>query len=189
MKALTIHQPWATFLLSGRKRVETRPWAPPVAMYGERFAIHAGAESGSVVQAQILAFFPEGARAQVVSRTGPPHSAILVYPPDPFGLPWVFPIGCVIATARLVRAVQVSRIDRVVVPEGRPELRLAVGREPGKRVKWRSYVVDAYGDFGVGRWLFELDRLEAVRPPVPARGQQKFWNWNPEAEERNGNRL
>lgn len=42
MKALTLIQPWAGLVASGVKLVENRPWKPPAAMIGERFAIHAG---------------------------------------------------------------------------------------------------------------------------------------------------
>ena len=42
MKALTLHQPWASLIADGRKTVETRSWPPPVALVGNRIAIHAG---------------------------------------------------------------------------------------------------------------------------------------------------
>lgn len=41
MKALTVHRPWDYALLNG-KAVENRPWKPPAALVGERFALHAG---------------------------------------------------------------------------------------------------------------------------------------------------
>ena len=44
MKALALDQPWASLIADGRNTVETRPWAPPRGMVGERFAIHAGAK-------------------------------------------------------------------------------------------------------------------------------------------------
>lgn len=41
MKALTVTQPWATLVIRGVKRFETRSWAPPDAVIGTRIAIHA----------------------------------------------------------------------------------------------------------------------------------------------------
>lgn len=38
MKALTLTQPWATLVISGRKRVETRSWSTSIR---DRIAIHA----------------------------------------------------------------------------------------------------------------------------------------------------
>ena len=42
LKALTLHQPWASLIALGAKRIETRNWRPPVALIGQRLAIHAG---------------------------------------------------------------------------------------------------------------------------------------------------
>lgn len=42
MKTLTVKQPWASLIASGRKRIENRSWRPPVALVGQRIAIHAG---------------------------------------------------------------------------------------------------------------------------------------------------
>ena len=42
MKAITLHQPWASLIADGRKTIETRSWAPPRTLIGERIAIHAG---------------------------------------------------------------------------------------------------------------------------------------------------
>jgi len=41
MRALTLHQPWDFAMLCG-KDVENRTWAPPEALVGHRFALHAG---------------------------------------------------------------------------------------------------------------------------------------------------
>lgn len=41
MKALSLSQPWAWVVVCGGKRIENRKWAPPVAMLGQEFAIHA----------------------------------------------------------------------------------------------------------------------------------------------------
>ena len=41
MKAITLHQPWASLIACGLKTIETRDWRPPRAVIGERIAIHA----------------------------------------------------------------------------------------------------------------------------------------------------
>jgi len=47
MKALTVQQPYATLIMEGVKRFETRSWRPPTARTGGPilvdFAVHAGA--------------------------------------------------------------------------------------------------------------------------------------------------
>ena len=42
MKAITLHQPWASLICKGIKTRETRSWAPPESLRGETIAIHAG---------------------------------------------------------------------------------------------------------------------------------------------------
>ena len=42
MTALTLRQPWASLISSGGKLFESRTWAPPVPLIGQRIAIHAG---------------------------------------------------------------------------------------------------------------------------------------------------
>ena len=42
MKALTLHQPWASLVAVGAKHIETRSWPCPKSVIGERIAIHAG---------------------------------------------------------------------------------------------------------------------------------------------------
>lgn len=41
MKALSIWQPWATLIMTGHKRIETRGWAAPYSIRGQRIAIAA----------------------------------------------------------------------------------------------------------------------------------------------------
>jgi hypothetical protein len=41
MKAISLWQPWASLIMLGAKRVETRSWRPPEALIGQRVMIHA----------------------------------------------------------------------------------------------------------------------------------------------------
>lgn len=43
IKAITVHQPWASLIVLGIKTIETRSWRLPDSMVGQRIAIHAGA--------------------------------------------------------------------------------------------------------------------------------------------------
>ena len=36
------------------------------------------------------------------------------------------------------------------------------------------------GDFSIGRYAWFLGAVELVDPPVPARGRQGLWNWDPD---------
>lgn len=41
MKALSLTQPWATLIILGIKKWETRSWYPPARMRGQRIVVHA----------------------------------------------------------------------------------------------------------------------------------------------------
>ena len=89
MKALTLHQPWASLIAHGVKSIETRSWAPPQSLVGQRIAIHAGK---NVVGPQHL----NRNTRQAITRL--------------FGEEWKkdIPRGSVVATALLIDARQVG---------------------------------------------------------------------------------
>ena len=88
MKSLTLHQPWASLIAHGVKSIETRSWAPPQSLIGQRIAIHAG-------------------KTRVVS--GRLHTDTLSAIARLFGEEWEkdIPKGAVVATALLKDARQV----------------------------------------------------------------------------------
>jgi len=45
MYAISLHQPWASFVAAEIKPYETRSWKPPVWLLGKRIAIHAAKKS------------------------------------------------------------------------------------------------------------------------------------------------
>lgn len=70
------------------------------------------------------------------------------------------PFGCVVATARLVGCVDTDQLlnsGRVV--RGTPEYLL--------------------GGYGPGRFGWVLEDVQRLAKPVPAKGAQGFWNWQP----------
>ena len=153
MKAITLHQPWATLLACGAKRVETRTWAPPKALHGERIAIHAGRKRIHKADLHLLKGVAE---------------RIPWYKPE-VGIMLQIPEGAVVATARLVTAFRVAEGDDQFVACGR-QCEPCLGALHVARV-------DAYGDFSLGRWLWVLDQVEEVDPPVAAKGKQGLWEW------------
>ena len=89
MKALTLHQPWASLIAHSVKTIETRSWAPPRRFIGQRIAIHAGMERG------------------VAGKLDPTtHRAIM----ELYGVDWAksMPRGAVVATALLSNTYQVK---------------------------------------------------------------------------------
>ena len=81
--------------------------------------------------------------------------------------------GCVVATARLAACGQVNYVQKGQAYYVYPST-------PGQ------VAIDVYGDFSRGRYLWILDEIQRLDPPVPARGRQGVWKWDPPAERPRG---
>ena len=150
MKALTLHQPWATLIAAGVKTTETRSWRPPRSLIGHRIALHAGKQ---VIKSR------NGLGAGTWEIMNTLH-----------GADWSdkIPRGAVVATARLADARRVLALD------------LKTGTATLDKAPARTVQADPYGDFSRGRWLWFLEDVQPCNPPVPAKGAQGLWNWEPE---------
>ena len=146
MKAITLHQPWASLIAAGTKTIETRSWAPPRKLLGQRIAIHAAKKNDR-----------ETFRNEV-RLLGPTASV---------------PRGVVVATARLEWFAKVQSewtASSVAVIGPNPDIGMDT---------WNHNIpTDEYGDFSPGRWLWFLEDIEPLDPPIPAKGRQGFWNWD-----------
>ena len=150
MKALTLNQPYATLIAAGIKSIETRSWAPARKHIGTRIAIHAG---------KTLAKSFHVSTGKIAAN-------------------YHWPRGRVIATAKL------AAVEKVVAGPGywvsvNGMLTLAV-RTDGHRPAGMSPLVsvDPHGDFSIGRYRWFLEDIEALDPPVPAKGMLGLWEWN-----------
>ena len=157
MKAITLHQPWASLIACGLKTIETRDWPPPRAVVGERIAIHAGKRD------------PDSWEWNDDIRLACE--------------PWDFdiPLGVVVATARLAEVRKVTQNPRVRRWE--PDYRYVLATSRISTLDHREIKIDSFGDFSLGRWLWMLTDIQRIEPPVPARGRQRLWDWCPDMEE------
>lgn len=142
MKAITIHQPWASLIAYGFKRYETRSWKTN---YRGLIAIHAGQKIDSEAVRMLATEYTR------IWRDISP-----------------LPKGCIIAVAELVECRKV----------------VSSGRERGLGVAWLEdgYMILGkevdFGDFTPGRYAWELSNVRLIEP-IPAKGRQGLWNWNP----------
>lgn len=175
MKALSLHQPWATLIAAGAKVYETRSWPPPRGLIGQPLAIHAAKkvdkELGEWVDDLCYGQTAGGfALADRIERTFDHLDLVednTMF--GRFGSGSVLPIGCVVATCRLAAAYQLgdpcagdAAFSTIVTTIGAP----APGR-PTPRLRR-----DDYGDYAPGRWAWVLDQVRAINPPIPAVGRQ-----------------
>jgi ASCH domain len=152
--ALTLRQPWASLIARGGKLFETRTWAPPVSLIGQRIAIHAG-------RAAIPLGLSREERTAIHFGLGTDDLATL-------------PRGAVLCTAKLVGAYRVASVcadTNEIKLDGR-----VVGSQP-----LHGYIVPAaerlVGDVLAGYWLWRLLDVQQLEPPVPVNGRQGLWRW------------
>lgn len=187
MKALTLHQPWASLVACGVKTIETRSWSTS---YRGPLAIHAA------VKVPRLPRFP----TRKSQRTEPTAADVAVHElDDPTSavpgskICWcghdalmclrhglcTLPLGEVLATCTLVDVVpcvdfMTERTDeRTRVEHIADSLFLRV-----PRVVPALNVTDQlpYGDFTPGRFAWLLTDVTAI-VPVSVRGRQGLWEW------------
>lgn len=148
MRAISLWQPWASFIAAGVKPYETRHWAPPVKLIGQHIAIHAAKRR--------------------------PTADDMAWARDHLGSDVRIDLGAVVCIAVLAGAYQCAGIFRAPPRDFVKIARGVVGSQGGI-----SIVLDEYGDYSEGRWAWLLTDIEPLRPPVPARGAQGFFEWQP----------
>lgn len=179
MRALTLHQPWASLVAAGVKQIETRSWSTS---YRGPLAIHAGKKRihfGGITYLKGTIFD----RPQVVDRrTLRLPSGVEVPHPDIDD----WPKGAVVATAELVDVVPVNAWRADPRGDGWGYAVLNAGAcvwvdendSLAPRIgEWQSDVSDQlpFGDFTPGRFAWLLDNVRRLDEPVPARGYQGLW--------------
>ena len=87
-----------------------------------------------------------------------------------YGPLWQMPFGAVVATAMLMAVCQVVGHS----DSGELLYTLVEGREPPDGIG-----ENPWGDFSLGRYLWVFGDIRELDTPIPARGRQKVWQWNP----------
>lgn len=164
MRALTIRQPWASLIAIGAKRIETRSWQTH---YQGPLAIHASAH------------FPRDCRDLVGEE--PFHSVLaMAYRQNGGDQFWVeewsrnLPLGSVVAVVDIRECWQFTGSRTY---QFRPDL------IDGRQVTLTEHDL-AFGDCSPGRYGWLLENSRRLRYPMPAKGRQGLWNWEPSAEVR-----
>lgn len=181
MKALTLHQPWATLVALVVKTVETRSWST---RYRGPLLIHAGQRPPDLS----LRLGPYGLGPHRIryadhvdegytltdTRGEPDGSGVTRYQT------WPLPLGAVVATCTLTDVVPI--IDWGLedeIPDGPyvyadPDF---IQVHDGPDDSAPLYLEDEvhYGDYRSGRYAWLLADVRPLPEPVPARGRQGLW--------------
>lgn len=184
MRALTLHQPWASLVKERAKTIETRSWRTHhrgrLAIHAAQVALRPGWLSTQPLEAHRL--YPYSLMKPDTRRF--PSGYAGSHWPDPDK----HPLGAVVATCELVDVVPI--IDRDACewhhehPDGvAPCAHAAVDNQVVVHAPWRGYhttVLDeqCYGDYTPGRWAWLLDDITPCDPPLSASGKQGLWEWD-----------
>ena len=151
MRALSLTQPWATLVMLGDKRIETRSWQTP---YRGWIAIHAAKG------------FPGRAKALMGQE---PFQTALRRGGYPAGHPKsdnCLPRGAILGFALLHRVGEIIRRS-----DGAVMVRSAEMEITGAELD--------FGNYTPGRFGWRFSNLYRLPEPIPARGMLRLWGWAP----------
>lgn len=152
MKMLTLTQPWATLVVRGLKRIETRSWHTA---YRGALGIHAAKA------------FPGWAKdlcqARMFCRAmgWPECPAVLTqeWLDDNAARIKALPTGAVLGAVDMVNCLDVATIEKYVAPFNEQER--------------------AFGNYDAGRFGFLFENPAELPAPVRAKGALSLWDWEP----------
>lgn len=151
MKALTLHQPWATLMAIGAKYIETRRW--PTNYRGE-LAIHA---------AKVFPGYAKDAcySIPILKALGWPHGkgTTQQWLDDINSRIKALPLGAIVGTCDLVLIFETGLITN-------SSILARVEQEKG------------LGNYAPGRFGWMTANMKRRDPPVAARGAQGLWDWH-----------
>lgn len=154
MRALTVHQPFASLIMAGAKPFEFRNRRPPAALIGQRIVIHASAQKiRQPFAADLFVAVRDQALSSIITATLDPAKALPVLGRawEPAGEPLPMSAG----------------VGTVII--GEPRRATEVAEDPG------YLLADDEQDF----WAWPMLDIERWTVPVAQAGAQGFWTWPP----------
>jgi hypothetical protein len=159
MRAITLHQPWASLIAIEAKPCETRSYPPPAKLIGRRIAIHAAKTDHSNSLLLTLGRETVNAIADALEDGGYGHRAS-----------WSqLPRGAVVCTEVIAGA---YRCGTTADPGF-----VHVTERRGNGLPYLTIKTDPFGDYSPGRWAWLLADVRRLEVPEPAKGKQGWWEW------------
>lgn len=169
-KVISLLQPWATLVVMGAKRIETRSWNTN---YRGELLIHAS-QRFNKEQAKAMAKDPA---FDIIGEAG--------YDWRPWGKPTTLPLGAIIGSVNLVDTFQFSKdAQSQLQAYGAEQNPWIPYREGGndfesleEEDEWQDNIIKelAFGDYSPGRYGWLLSNPVMFDRPIPAKGSQGFW--------------
>lgn len=153
MKCISVWQPYASLLVHGAKRCETRSW--PTSHTGP-LLVHA-AKKWDVELAEFAVLPPARAALEAIGvRFTPTEAAARAG--------WNLPFGAIVGVVQLDRCYPTERV------------RFAADAVAAAETLGVALTERAFGDFGPGRFAWYCSKFMAFAEPVPYRGAQGLFD-------------
>jgi activating signal cointegrator 1 len=152
VRAVSVHQPWATAVALRAKRIETRHWST---QYRGELLIHAAKRCNKT---ELRAYAADPAWIDALQPAGAAMAGKPLWE--------LLPLGQVVAVCNLAdcRPVESFSWDEL------DELRR---HDETQRCGWTEGMM---GNFGPGRFGWVLEDIQAFKHPVPFKGGQSFFD-------------
>lgn len=168
MKCLSLWQPWASLLVHGRKRVETRSW--PISHRGP-LLIHAAKKWDGELSAMCVREPFKGSL-----------ECMGIFHDNPFTKPHGLHFGCIVGRVDVRDCLATERVGRWEQTPGEPDVHACLdnfglmGLGDGKPFLFVSDQERAFGDYSPGRFTFFCSDFCAFEKPIPCVGRQGLFN-------------
>jgi activating signal cointegrator 1 len=153
VKALSLWQPWASLVILGAKRIETRGWST---LYRGPLVIHAASK---VTNAQLLLHHEEPFKSALAEH------GIRRWQDLPLG-----------ACLGIVELVDVVRIAGEYVPTSAGFSKYHEERELDEGMQPPDEPERSFGNYEAGRFAWMLARPRPLEKPVPRRARQRLFD-------------
>lgn len=171
MKCISLHQPWASLVVYGKKRVETRSWPTT---YRGPLLIHASSKWDGAIQSLCL----EAPFRDALANYGvpiPPHS----WTAEDVArrkAGWGMPFGAIIGRVNLIDCFHTQ--DVAGDDLGAATAPYTIDRDALRQRKtlFISNRERAFGDYSTGRYAFLFEKPEVFEKPIKFSGLQRIFN-------------
>lgn len=163
LKALSLTQPYASLVMLGAKKIETRSWAT---QYRGLLAIHAAKR------------FPPHERRLACSYSFY-HYLDELRDSETDRVVKNIPLGAIIAVAELTAVYRIPETARHFpwnVPDDHPLSGTLVTIPPFPESFMRGYYERDFGDYAAGRWAWLLPNMRRLKTPFPINGKLGLWD-------------
>jgi hypothetical protein len=157
MKVISILQPWASLIVLGHKRIETRSWNTK---YRGELLIHAS-KSTEFVNLAAHTHFNECMPVMWCDVNG----TDICYP-----IKEKIPLGCIIGKVNLVDVILFDAVRGMIDQN----MAAYIG---GRKVDFSEKEI-AFGDYSPGRFGWLLSDPVLFSNPIPAKGKLGIWNYD-----------